>query len=61
MQADSVRSDQKFFLQIKFAHFFCIIFQGCPVRQAFNLPGQPTPYNQLLIQQILLVCECYFA
>ena len=25
------------------------------------LPGQPVPYNQLLIQLLLLVSECYFA
>ena len=37
------------------------IFQGCPARQAAFLPGQPAPYNQLLIQPLLLVPECYFA
>ena len=56
MQADLVRSDQKFFLQIKF-----IIFQGCPIKQVVYLPGHPTPYNQLLIQPLLLVPECCFA
>ena len=43
-------------LQMKF-----IIFQGCPTKQAAFLPGQPAPYNQLLIQPLLLVPECYFA
>ena len=55
MQADSVRSDQNFFLQIKF-----IIFQDCPIRQAVYLPGHPAPYDQLIIQSLLLVQECYF-
>ena len=40
MQADLVRSDQKFFLQIKF-----IIFQGCPIRQAVCLPRVAAVYK----------------
>ena len=44
------------FLQMKF-----IIFQGCPIKQAAFLPGQSTPYYQLLIHSLLLVPECYFA
>ena len=43
------------FLEMKFT-----IFQGCPSKQAAFLPGQPLPYNQLLILQLLLVLECYF-
>ena len=43
------------FLEMKF-----IIFQSCPSKQAAFLPGQPLPYNQLLILQLLLVLECYF-
>ena len=38
-----------------------IIFQGCPTKQAAFLPGHPAAYNQLLIQPLLLVPECYFA
>ena len=30
-------------------------------KQVAFLPGQPTPYNQLLIQQLLLFPEWYFA
>ena len=45
-----------FILQIKF-----IVLQGCPIKQALLLPGQLAPYNQLLIQPLLLVAECYFA
>ena len=44
------------FLQIKF-----IIFQGCPTKQTAFLLGQPASYNQLLIQPILLIPECYLA
>ena len=44
------------FLQMKF-----IIFQGCPIKQVVFLPGQLTPYNQLLIQPLLLVPEYCFA
>ena len=44
------------FLQMKF-----IIFQDCPIKQAPFLLWQPAPYNQLLIQPLLLVPECYFA
>ena len=44
-----------FILQIKF-----IVLQGCPIKQALLLPGQLAPYNQLLIQPLLLVAECYF-
>ena len=44
------------FLQMKF-----IIFQGCSTKQAAFLPGQPAQYNQLLIQSLFLVPECYFA
>ena len=47
---------RNFLLQIKF-----IIFQGCPIKQVVYLPGHPTPYNQLLIQPLLLVPECCFA
>ena len=36
-------------------------FQGCPIKQAVFLPEQPAPCNQLLIQPLLLVPECYFA
>ena len=43
------------FLQMKF-----IIFQGCPTKQAAVLAGQPVPYNQLLIQLLLLVQEGHF-
>ena len=50
----SMRSE--IFLQMKF-----IIFQGCSTKQVALLPGQPVPYNQLLIQPLLLVSECYFA
>ena len=38
-----------------------IIFQGCLTKQAAFLPGQPSPQNQLLIQQLLLVQEGYVA
>ena len=37
------------------------LFQGCPIKQAVFLPGQPAPYNQLFIQPLLLVPECYSA
>ena len=50
----SIRSE--IFLQMKY-----IIFQGCPVKQAVYLPGQPAPYNQLLNRPLLLEPECYFA
>ena len=50
----SIRSEM--FLVMKF-----IIFQGCLIKQAVLLPGQPVSYNQLLIQPLLLVPECYFA
>ena len=43
-------------LQMKFT-----IFQGCPIKQAVFLHGQPAPYNQLLIQSLLLVPKCYSA
>ena len=42
------------FLQITF-----IIFQGCPIKQAVILNGQPNPYNQFLTQPRLLVSQCY--
>ena len=51
---DSMRSE--IFFEINF-----IIFQGCPSKHAVFLPWQPAPYNQLLIQPLLLVPECYFA
>ena len=51
---DSMRSEILF--EIKF-----IIFQGCPTKHAAFLPWQPAPCNQLLIQPLLLVPECYFA
>ena len=41
----SMRSE--IFLKMKF-----IIFQGCPTKQPAFLPGQHTPYNQLLIQPL---------
>ena len=44
------------FLAIEIYHF-----QGCSIKQAVFLPGQPAPCNQLLIQLLLLVPECYFA
>ena len=50
----SMRSES--FLQTKF-----IIFQGCPTKQAAFLLEQPAQYNQLLIQSLLFVSECYFA
>ena len=43
----SMRSE--IFLQMKF-----IIFQGCPTKQVAFLAGQPTPYDQRLIQAFLL-------
>ena len=43
------------FFQMEF-----IILQGCPIKQPVFLPGQPAPYNQLQIQPLLLVPECYF-
>ena len=43
-------------LQMKF-----IIFQGCSTKQAAFLPGQFSPRNQVLIQPLLVVPECYFA
>ena len=50
----SMRSE--ILLQMKF-----ITFQGCSIKQTFFLPGQPSPYNQILIQPLLLVLEYYFA
>ena len=44
------------FWQMKF-----IVFQGCSTKQVAFLPEQPPPFNQLLIQPLLLVPECYFA
>ena len=35
--------------------------QDCHIRQTVYLPGQPAPYNQLLIQPLLLFPECYLA
>ena len=43
----SLRSE--IFLQMK-----VIIFQGCPIKQAAFLPGQPAPYNQLLFRHFCL-------
>ena len=43
------------FLQMKF-----IIFQGCSMKQAEFLPKQPVSKNQLFIQPLLPVSECYF-
>ena len=37
-----------------------IILQGCSIKQATSLRGEPPPYNQLLIQPFLLIPECYF-
>ena len=48
---------------IKLAIFFqmeLIILQGCSIKQATSLRGEPPPYNQLLIQPFLLIPECYF-
>ena len=42
------------FLQKKF-----MILQGRPIKKAVFLPGKPAPYNQLLIQPLLLVPDCY--
>ena len=56
MQAVLVPSDQKFLLQMKL-----IIFQGCPIKQAVFLLGQPASYNQFFIQPLLLVPEYSFA
>ena len=50
----SIRSEM--FLQIKF-----IVFQDCPTKQLSFLSGHSAPYNQLLIQPVLLVPKCYFA
>ena len=50
----SMRSE--IFLQVKF-----IIFQDCSTKQGAFLPGWPAPYNQLLVQPLLLVAECYSA
>ena len=50
----SMRSE--ILLQMKF-----IIFQGCLTKQAAILPGQSSPWNQLLIQLLVLVQEGYFA
>ena len=36
-------------------------FQGCPIKQAAFLHDQPAPCNQLFIQPLYLVPECYFA
>ena len=44
------------FLQMKF-----IIFQGCSMKQSAFLPKQPVSKNQLPIQPLLSVPECYFA
>ena len=49
----SMRSE--IFLRMKF-----IIFQGCLTKQAAFSPEQSPLYNQLLIQLLLLVPECYF-
>ena len=57
MNAGGLGSIQsEIFLQIKF-----IIFQGYPIIQVVFLPGQPAPYNQLLIQPLLLVPEYNFS
>ena len=48
MWAGLVPCDQKFFLK-----------EGCPTKQAAFLPGEHATYNQLLIQPVLLVPECY--
>ena len=37
------------------------MIQGFLIKQAVFLPEQPARYNQLLIQSLLLVPECYFA
>ena len=49
----SMRS--KTFLKIKF-----FTFQGWPTEQAAFLPGLPAPYNQFLLQPLILVPEYYF-
>ena len=49
----SIRSNIS--LQMKF-----IIFRGCFTKQAAFFPGQFSPCNQVLIQPLLVVPECYF-
>ena len=44
------------FLQMNF-----IIFQGYPTKHVAFLPGQPSRYNEFLIQLILRVQEGHFA
>ena len=49
-----------------FSQIRLIIFRGCtflwvvPLNGLSHLPGQPGPYNQLLIELLLLVPECCF-
>ena len=50
---DTIQS--KVFLQMKF-----IILKSSPTKQTVFLPGQPAPYNQLLMEPHLFVPECYF-
>ena len=38
-----------------------IILQGRPIKKAVFLPGKPASYNQLLIQSLMLVPDCYCA
>ena len=38
-----------------------VIFRGCSIKQAAFLPWQSVPYNQFLVQSILLVPEYYFS
>ena len=41
--------------------FFAKEIYHFSIKQATFLPGQFAPYNQLLIEPLLLVPECYFA
>ena len=45
----------------KFSCKLNITLQSCPTKQAAFLPGQPTPYSQLIIQAVLIVPKCYLA
>ena len=45
----------------KFSCKWNITLQSCPTKQAAFLPGQPTPYCQLIIQAVLIVPKCYLA
>ena len=51
-QAGSVPYNQKFSRKIN-----ALFFQAVPLKGLSHLPGQAAPYNQLLIQPLLLVSE----